>query len=177
MPVIPDTNPAAPKGFPGFRSQIFALAGFLALSAAAWALASIPIILNSSGWYAGSVKAPWMPPSWMFRTTWILLYIGVAAAAWLVWRKGGLTRSTSVGYVIQLLLNTVWPVAFFGMYPMLGTAALWIAFVIICGLTATLAFLILRFGPVDAAAGLLVLPYFSWLVFSGSLNLYAALHN
>jgi tryptophan-rich sensory protein len=48
---------------------------------------------------------------------------------------------------------------------------------VICVLTATLAFLILRFGPVDAAAGILVLPYFSWLVFSGSLNLYSALHN
>lgn len=177
MPVIPDTHPAAPKGLPGFRSQIFALAGFLALSAAAWALASIPIILNSSGWYAGSVKAPWMPPSWMFRTTWMLLYVGVAAAAWLVWRKGGLTGSTRVGYVVQLLLNAAWPMAFFAMYPMLGTAALWTAFVVICGLTATLAFLILRFGPVDTAAGLLVLPYFSWLVFSGSLNLYSALHN
>lgn len=177
MPVIPDTHPVSPNGLPGLRSQIIALAGFLALSAAAWALASVPIILNSNGWYAGSAKAPWMPPSWMFRTTWILLYAGVAVAAWRVWRKGGLTGGARAGYVVQLLLNTAWPVAFFGMYPMLGTAALWAAFLVICVLAATLAFLILRFGPVDAAAGILVLPYFSWLVFSGSLNLYSALHN
>ncbi|HEY1156968.1 MAG TPA: tryptophan-rich sensory protein [Arthrobacter sp.] len=40
-----------------------------------------------------------------------------------------------------------------------------------------MGFLILKFGPVDAAAGYLVLPYFSWLVFSASLNLYSAIHN
>lgn len=177
MPVIPDPRPAAPTGAPGIRSQVIALGGFLALSAAAWVLASIPIILNSNGWYAGSVKAPWMPPSWMFRTTWMVLYTGVAAAAWLVWRKGGLTGGTRAGYVVQLLLNTAWPAAFFALYPMLGAAALWAAFGVICALAATLVILILRFGPVDAVAGFLVLPYFSWLVFSASLNLYSAVHN
>jgi tryptophan-rich sensory protein len=177
VPVIPDPRPAARAGVPGIRSQVVALGGFLALSAAAWVIASVPIILNSNGWYAGSVKAPWMPPPWMFRSTWMALYTGVAAAAWLVWRKGGLTGSTRAGYIVQLLLNAAWPAAFFALYPMLGAAALWAAFGVICALAGTLVFLILRFGPVDAAAGLLVLPYFSWLVFSASLNLYSAVHN
>nr|WP_217509224.1 TspO/MBR family protein [Pseudarthrobacter sp. C4D7] len=149
----------------------------MALSALAWVAASVPIILNSGGWYAGSLKAPWMPPSWMFRSAWVVLYAGVALAAWLVWRKGGLSGVTRAGYVVQLLLNTAWPLTFFALYPLLGVSALWAAFAVICLLTATLAFLILRFGPVDATAGYLVLPYFSWLVFSASLNLYAAIHN
>ena len=177
MPIIPEPRPALPAVLPGIRSQGMALAGFLALSALAWVLASVPIILNSNGWYVASLKAPWMPPSWLFRSAWMVLYAGVAAAAWLVWRKGGLTGETSAGYVIQLLLNAAWPVTFFALYPVLGVAALWLAFAVICALTATLAFLILRFGPVNAAAGYLVLPYFSWLVFSASLNLYAAIHN
>ena len=177
MPVIPESRPAPAAGIPGARSQGVALAGFLGLSALACVLASLPIVLNSNGWYATSLKAPWMPPSWMFRTTWMALYAGVAAAAWLVWRKGGLTGGALVGYALQLLLNTAWPVTFFALYPMLGEAALWSAFAVICALTATLGFLVLRFGPVDAAAGYLVLPYFSWLVFSASLNLYSAIHN
>ncbi|MFF1879849.1 TspO/MBR family protein [Pseudarthrobacter sp. NPDC058196] len=179
MPVITDLRPAAGTAgkVPGRRSQIVALAGFLGLSAAAWVLASIPIILNSTGWYAGSLKAPWMPPSLMFRITWMVLYVGVAAAAWLVWRKGGLRGPALAGYAVQLLLNASWPVTFFAMYPIAGAAALWAAFLVICSLAATLAFLIVRFGPVDATAGLLVLPYFSWVVFSASLNLYAAVHN
>ncbi|UUL75128.1 tryptophan-rich sensory protein [Pseudarthrobacter sp. Fe7] len=177
MPVIPEPRPASKACLPGIRSQGIALAGFLGLSALAWVLSSVPIILNSNGWYAASLKAPWMPPSWMFRTTWMLLYAGVAAAAWLVWRKGRLSGRTLAGYVVQLLLNTAWPATFFALYPMLGVVALWAAFAVICGLTATLGFLVLRFGLVDAAAGYLVLPYFSWLVFSASLNLYSALYN
>lgn len=107
----------------------------------------------------------------------MVLYIGVAVAAWLVWRKGGLTGGTRAGYAVQLVLNAAWPMAFFALYPMLGAAALWAAFMVIFALAATLAFLVLRFGPVDAAAGFLVLPYFSWVVFSASLNLYSAVHN
>jgi tryptophan-rich sensory protein len=177
VPVIHPPRPASAADVPGARFQGIALAGFLGLSALAWVLASVPIALNSNGWYATSLKAPWMPPSWMFRATWMVLYAGVAAAAWLVWRKGGLTGGTLVGYAAQLLFNTAWPVTFFALYPMLGAVALWSAFVVICALTATLGFLILKFGPVDAAAGYLVLPYFSWLAFSASLNLYSAIHN
>jgi tryptophan-rich sensory protein len=80
-------------------------------------------------------------------------------------------------YAAQLLLNLAWPFTFFGMYPMLGVAALWIALAVIGALAVVLVLLILRFGPVSTGAGLLVLPYFSWVVFSASLNLYAAIHN
>jgi benzodiazapine receptor len=177
-----NTDPQPPSGTarvltPGHVRQALALLGFLALSFAAWALASIPIILNSNGWFAGSVKAPWMPPGWMFRSMWMMLYAGVAVAAWLVWRKGALHGGTLAGYVVQLVLNAGWPLTFFGLYPVLGTAALWGALAVISGLALSLVFLILRFGPVSAPAGLLVLPYFSWVVFSSSLNFYSALHN
>jgi tryptophan-rich sensory protein len=140
-------------------------------------LASIPIILNSTGWFADSVKAPWMPAGWMFRTAWLSLYAGIAVAAWLVWRRGALQRTVARIYILQLLLNLAWPITFFGMYPMLGTAALWIALAVIGALAFVLVLLILRFGPVSTAAGVLVLPYFSWVVFSASLNLYSAIHN
>jgi translocator protein len=167
---------AEPQG-PGRGRQVLALAGFLALSAVAWAVASVPIILNSGGWFAASAKAPWMPPGWVFRSMWMLLYAGVAAAAWLVWRKGELKGGALTGYLVQLVLNAAWPLAFFGLFPVFGSAALWAAFLVIAALAASLAFLVVRFGPVSPAAGLLMLPYLSWVVFSSSLNLYAAIHN
>jgi tryptophan-rich sensory protein len=140
-------------------------------------LASVPIILNRDGWFADSTQAPWMPAGWMFRTAWLSLYAGIALAAWLVWRRGALAGSVAWTYAVQLLLNLAWPMTFFGMYPMLGAAALWIALVVIAALAVVLILLILQFGPVSPTAGLLVLPYFSWVVFSASLNLYAAFHN
>ncbi|MEC5191891.1 tryptophan-rich sensory protein [Arthrobacter sp. MP_M7] len=36
---------------------------------------------------------------------------------------------------------------------------------------------VLRFGPNDMTAGLLLLPYISWIIFSASLNLHAATTN
>lgn len=118
-----------------------------------------------------------MPPGWMFRFMWMLLYVGVAVAAWLVWRRGALRGSTLAGFCAQLALNAAWPLAFFGLYPILGAPALWAAFLVITALAVSLAFLTVRFGPVSRAAGLLLLPYFSWVVFSASLNLYSAIHN
>ena len=35
----------------------------------------------------------------------MLLYVAVAVAAWLVWRRGFLTGGTLAGYLIQLMLN------------------------------------------------------------------------
>jgi benzodiazapine receptor len=156
---------------------VVALAGFLALSYAVCMLASIPIILHSNGWFAASARAPWMPAGWMFRTVWIGLYACIGLSAWLVWRNGALSGRVLQSYGLQLLLNLAWPFMFFAMYPMLGSAALWLAFAVICALACVLVLLILEAGPVHTWAGLLVLPYFSWVVFSASLNLYAALHN
>ncbi len=113
----------------------------------------------------------------MFRSVWIALYGCSGAAAWLVWRKGVLAGRARRTYGLQLLLNLAWPFTFFALYPLLGTAALWIAFAFICALATVLMLLILEFGPVHTGAGLLVLPYFSWVVFSASLNLYSAIHN
>lgn len=166
-----DTAPA-----PRRVRDLPALAGFLALSAATWFLAAVPI-RSAGDWFAASAQAPWMPPGWMFRSMWMLLYAGVAVAAWLVWRRGALRGSNLAGYCAQLGLNAAWPLAFFGLYPFLGAPALWVAFLVITALAASLAFLILRFGPVSRTAGLLLLPYFSWVVFSASLNLYSAIHN
>lgn len=155
-----------------------ALLGFLAVSWTVSMLGSLPIRINANGWYAAAEKAPWTPPGWMFAMTWLTLYTAMAVAAWLVWRQRRVPRRDALRlYAIQLALNLAWPPMFFGMYPMLGTAALWLALMILGALTVAVTLTVLRFGPISQAAGLLMLPYVSWLVFSGSLNLYAALHN
>ncbi|MDQ0731889.1 TspO/MBR family protein [Arthrobacter sp. B1I2] len=157
--------------------QVLALAGFLALSYAVCLLAAVPITLHMNGWFAASTKAPWMPAGWMFRSVWMVLYACIGVSGWLVWRRGALTGRVLRRYGLQLLLNLAWPFAFFAMYPMLGPVALWLALAVICALAGVLVLLILDVGPVHTLAGLLVLPYFSWVVFSASLNLYSAVYN
>jgi tryptophan-rich sensory protein len=66
---------------------------------------------------------------------------------------------------------------FFGLYPAIGGAALWLALAIIIALITVVAVTVLDFGPISRTAGVLLLPYVSWLVFAATLNWWAALHN
>ena len=80
-------------------------------------------------------------------------------------------------YGILLLLNLAWAPLFFGMYPMVGTAALWMALLVLAAHAVAAGATVVRFGLISRAAGLLMLPYVSWVVFSLSLNAYAAASN
>ena len=66
-------------------------------------------------WYQNLNKPPWNPPNWLFAPVWTLLYLLMAAAAWLVWRRDGLGGALvplSL-YVLQLILNAGWTWLFF----------------------------------------------------------------
>jgi tryptophan-rich sensory protein len=86
-------------------------------------------------WYPTLQQPSWAPPPWIFAPVWILLYVMMAVAAWLVWRKGGWAGSQGAMelFVVQLVLNAVWSPLFFGMrspgLAMLDLALLWIAIV------------------------------------------------
>jgi benzodiazapine receptor len=172
-------NPARPDSVkPGIGIQIVAFFGFLALSYSVSYLGSLAIVMNAGGWYANASKAPWTPPGWVFAAVWSALYTAMAAAAWLVWRqRTARSRRALVAFRAQLALNLAWTPTFFGMYPMLGTAALWLALVLLVALLLGVAVTVLRFGPISRTAGVLMLPYISWIIYSASLNLYAATTN
>jgi tryptophan-rich sensory protein len=158
--------------------QLLGLLVFLAASALVAGLGGLATATNVNGWYATADTAPWSPPNWVFGPVWTLLYTAMAVAAWLVWRRRAEeTRPALTAYAVQLVLNLLWTPVFFGLYPVLGTPALWIAFGIIVALAVAVAVTVLYFGPISRTAGLLLLPYFAWVVFASSLNLWAALYN
>ena len=78
---------------------------------------------------------------------------------------------------VQLGLTLLRTPVFFGPYPALGTPALGIAFAVIVALAVAVAVTVLYFGPISRTAGLLLLPYLTWIVFASSLNLWMALNN
>ncbi|PNI07124.1 tryptophan-rich sensory protein [Arthrobacter sp. AFG7.2] len=160
------------------RVQAVALLGFLAASFLVAGLGGFSTASNVDGWYSTADKAPWSPPNWIFGPVWTLLYTAMAVAAWLVWRKrAAKTRPALAVYGVQLVLNLAWTPVFFGLYPALGTAALWLALAIILALIAAVTVTVIYFGPISRTAGLLLLPYIAWLVFASSLNWWAALNN
>ena len=117
-------------------------------------------------WYQNLQKPSFTPPDWLFGPVWTALYVCMGLAAWLVWRKR-LTSHVGVAlslFVLQLLLNAVWPPIFFGCRnPGLAfgeIVALWIAIV------ATVS----SFSRISAPAGWLLAPYLVWVTFAAVLN-------
>jgi translocator protein len=162
----------------GAGRQVLALLALLGASAVVAALGGLATAHNVQGWYAEADKAPWSPPNWLFGPVWTFLYLAMAVAAWLVWRsRAEGTRTALTTYAVQLVLNLLWTPVFFGLYPALGSPALWVGLAIIWALAVAVAVTVLRFGPISRVAGLLMLPYLTWVVFASSLNLWAALHN
>ena len=143
--------------------MILGLCGWLLLCFAA---ASPGAVFMPGEWFAALKKPAWNPPSWIFGPVWTALYAMMAAAAWLVWQRGGWKeqRKPLLIFLAQLALNAVWTALFFGLHrPGVAFAEivlLWLAIV------ATLV----AFRPVNRTAAWLLVPYLAWVSFAAVLN-------
>jgi benzodiazapine receptor len=119
-------------------------------------------------WYAALEKPFFTPPNWLFAPAWITLYLLMAIAAFLIWRQGlgqkGVNSALLV-FLVQLVLNALWSVVFFGLH-----SPLWGA-VVILALWVAILLTIIRFFKLSTAAGALLLPYILWVSFASALNI------
>ena len=74
-------------------------------------------------------------------------------------------------YVIQLVLNALWTPVFFGLYPVIGVTALWIAVVIIVALDVLVLLTMIAFWRVRRVAAVLLIPYWAWVLYATTLNI------
>ena len=163
---------------PRVKSALVPVA-FITISFAVAALGSLATFQNVDGWYADAAKASWNPPNWIFGPVWTALYTLMSVAAWLVWRRRGETpvRGPLTAYVVQLVLNAIWTPVFFGLYPAIGSPALWIALVIILALDVAVLVTMIRFWKVSKTAAWLLVPYWAWVLFATTLNAALAVLN
>lgn len=157
----------------GGRARSFAaLVAFLAISFAVAALGSLATIQNVEGWYSQAEKAFWNPPNAVFGPVWTALYTLMSVAAWLVWRERHRAdvRPALTVYVVQLGLNAIWTPVFFGLYPVVGPAALWAALAIILLLDAAVLVTMVRFWPMRRVAAVMLIPYWAWVLYATTLN-------
>ena len=75
------------------------------------------MVSRPDAWYYALNKPVWNPPAWIFAPVWILLYALMGTAAGLIWQRRAISQSALAlnFYVIQLILNIIWPLIFFGM--------------------------------------------------------------
>ena len=116
-------------------------------------------------WYAGLTKPWFTPPDWLFAPVWTVLYAAMALAVWRIGTPQSVTELRAlVLFIVQLVLNGIWTPVFFGLEsPLLGL-------VIIVPLAFVLAKTTVAFWRLDRAAGMLLAPYFLWVVYAVVLN-------
>lgn len=139
----------------------------VAIPLAVGGLSGFATAAGVSTWYPTLVKPAFNPPAWIFGPVWTVLYVTMGVAAFLVWRQGIGSDDVKIAltiFLIQLGLNGLWSVLFFGMHlpalALVEIVLLWFA------IGATVAL----FWRVNPVAGGLLLPYWAWVSFATVLN-------
>lgn len=122
---------------------------------------------GEGSWYRQISKPAWNPPGWVFGPVWTLLYILMGVAFYLVWkstRPEPLKRRAMTVWLVQLGLNFLWTVIFFG-----AQQPGW-AFLEIILLWTSILLTIFMFGSISKTAAWLLVPYIAWVSFATLLN-------
>ena len=119
-------------------------------------------------WYATLKKPPYTPPNWAFGPVWAALYTLMAVSVFIVWRKGLAAEGVLPAFVlfwIQLAVNVIWSIIFFGMKSKGGGVITIIALWLLIAATMAASF------QVSAWAGGLLVPYLVWVTIASYLNI------
>ena len=141
---------------------------FLLIALAVAAFGSVVAVTQVDGWYASAPHVTWTPPNWAFGAVWSVLYVLIAVSGWLLWLRRA--RGALVLFVAQLVVNSVWTPVFFGGYPLIGTAALWIALAIIVLLDLLVVATIASAWSLSRWSAVLLMPYLAWILYASTLN-------
>ncbi len=119
-------------------------------------------------WYASLSKTAITPPNWLFAPMWTTLYFLMGISLYLVWRRGketpGFHLALSI-FGIQLVLNVLWSVLFFGLHSLIfGAIEIVFMWFFIVGN-------IIEFYHIDRRASYLLFPYISWVTVATILNM------
>ena len=119
-------------------------------------------------WFPTLIKPSFNPPAALFAPVWTTLYVMMGIAAGLVWARIDVqredVRNALLFFAIQLALNALWSVLFFGLKnPLLALIEIVILWLMIYET-------FVKFTKVDKVAGYLFIPYLLWVSFAAVLN-------
>lgn len=139
-------------------------------------------------WYGTLMLPPFAPPSWIFGPVWGVLYLFLGVTLYILWRSKRVRsvpllkakekkkkeaktteqardrKKALLFFGIQLALNALWPVLFFGFKnPLFGL-------IDIVFLIAAIALTMWYAAHVNRVAFYLLVPYMLWVLFAGALN-------
>lgn len=123
-------------------------------------------------WYASLNKPFFSPPNSIFGPVWTTLYALMGVAWYLISSSKAKSKSSALNvFYIQLALNAVWSIIFFGLKsPELALIDIVLMLVFI--------FLTIKsFYKISKVAAFLLVPYILWVSFATMLNLSIVLLN
>ena len=126
------------------------------------------LLSGGMGNYKVMNQPPLSPPGWVFPVVWTLLYLLMGEASYRVLTSGAEKteiRTALIAYGVQLFLNFLRPLAFFGGQMYLT------AFLILIALWVGIFVTMRLFSKINETAGDLLIPYLLWVTFAGYLNL------
>jgi tryptophan-rich sensory protein len=118
-----------------------------------------------TSWYATLAKPNFSPPGWIFAPMWVTLYLLMGISLYLIWtNKTKNNRKSFIAFGVQLFLNGLWSLLFFGLKsPLYGLIDILL-------LIAAITFTILFSYRISVLAGVLLIPYLAWVCFAAVLN-------
>ncbi len=139
----------------------------IAIPFIAGSIGSLATFPNITSWYATLEKPLFSPPNWLFGPVWTLLYVLMGVSLYLFWtsKSKGVKTNAFIAFGIQVVLNTLWSVVFFGFHSPIG------GIIVIVLLLAAIAFTIRYFWHFSKTASYLLLPYILWVGFATVLNI------
>ncbi|MCR4284275.1 MAG: tryptophan-rich sensory protein [Parcubacteria group bacterium] len=163
-------------------NNFFKLIISIGVSLSAGAIGAVFTTSAIPTWYLGIVKPALNPPAWIFGPVWTTLYVLMGVAVFLIWLSyapadteamaGKKTSSykkkeikIAIGvFGIQLFLNAVWSIIFFGLHSpgwaLVDIIFLWLAIV----------WTMIVFYKIYKPATYLLVPYLLWVSFASYLN-------
>jgi tryptophan-rich sensory protein len=143
------------------------LAASIVICQLAGIIGSFFTVSSVNTWYIGLTKPSFNPPNWVFSPVWITLFLLMGISLYIVWDKGIKTKQSKTAvsiFGVQLVLNTLWSILFFGLKSPLY------AFIEIIFLWAAILLSIIFFYRISRTAAYLLIPYLLWVSFAAFLN-------
>lgn len=150
------------------KSSWLKLVVSLVLTEGAGGVGSVFTAQAIPGWYASLNKSPITPPNWFFAPIWITLFFLMGIALFLVWNSGKPMKELRLPislFLIQLALNVIWSLVFFGLHSILFGA------VEIVFLWYFILATIIEFRPISRVSSYLLFPYIAWVTIATVLNI------
>ena len=103
-------------------------------------------------WYSELIKPSFNPPDLIFAPVWMILYLSIGFAIWLIWLNPKKTQKIFNIYFIHLIINASWSITFFAFHQIL------VSLIIIGLIIFFVTWLVKLYYPINKISALLMNP-------------------